>query len=87
VPVGGAGNPGEDEGSRGSGEAGDDVNETIRAELAAAAEAVERYRIRVEALVESTGPDSEDLIAAMWESERALLSAQRLLVRAEKLAR
>jgi hypothetical protein len=55
--------------------------------LAAAAEAVERYRIRVEALVESTGPDSEDLIAAMWESERALLSAQRLLVRAEKLAR
>ncbi len=63
------------------------MNETIRAELAAAAEAVERYRLRVEGLVESAGRDSEDLVAAMWEAERALLSAQRLLARAEKLAR
>lgn len=63
------------------------MNETIRAELAAAAEAVERYRLRVEGLVESVGRDSEDLVAAMWEAERALLSAQRLLARAEKLAR
>lgn len=63
------------------------MNETVRAELAAAAEAVERYRIRVEALVASTGPDSDDLVAAMWEAERALLSAQRLLARAGKLAR
>jgi hypothetical protein len=68
-------------------EAADDVNETIRAELAAAAEAVERYRIRVESLVESAGPESDDLVAAMWEAERALLSAHRLLVRAGKLAR
>ena len=63
------------------------MNETIRAELAAAAEAVERYRLRVEDLVEDVGRDSEDLVAAMWEAERALLSAQRLLARAEKLAR
>ena len=41
----------------------------------------------MEELVASTGPDSDDLVAAMWEAERALLSAQRLLARAGKLAR
>lgn len=63
------------------------MNETVRAELAAAADAIERYRVRVESLVGMTDADSEDLVTAMWEAERALVSAHRLLSRAEKLAR
>lgn len=63
------------------------MNESVRAELGAAVEAVDRYRQRVAALVESVGPDSEDLLSAMYEAERALLSAHRLLIRAEKLSR
>lgn len=63
------------------------MNESVRAELAAAVEAVDRYRARVAALVENVGADSEDLLGAMYEAERALLSAHRLLTRAEKLAR
>ena len=60
---------------------------TVSAELAASAEAIDRYRSRVASLIESLGPNSEDLESAMYEAERALLSAHRLLVRAEKIAR
>lgn len=60
---------------------------TVSAELAASAEAIDRYRSRVASLIESLGPNSEDLASAMYEAERALLSAHRLLVRAEKIAR
>lgn len=60
---------------------------TIRAELGAAADAINRYRNRVAGLIENIGPNHEDLISAMYEAERALLSAERLLIRAEKIAR
>ena len=60
---------------------------TVSAELAASAEAIERYRTRVASLIESLGPNSEDLASAMYEAERALLAAHRLLLRAEKIAR
>lgn len=60
---------------------------TVSAELAASAEAIERYRSRVASLIESLGPNSEDLASAMYEAERALLAAHRLLLRAEKIAR
>lgn len=65
----------------------DFVNESVRAELGAAADAIDRYRARVASLVETVGPDNEDLLSAMYEAERALVTAQRLLTRAEKLAR
>ena len=61
--------------------------DTVRAELSASAEAVERYRARVAGLIDGLGPDQEDLASAMYEAERALLSAHRLLLRAEKSAR
>lgn len=63
------------------------MSETVRAELAASAEAIERYRARVAGMIDSLGEDSEDLASAMYEAERALLSAQRLLLRAEKIAK
>jgi len=63
------------------------MSQTIRAELGAAAEVVNSYRTRIAALIESAGVNQEDLVSAMYEAERALVSAQRLLVRAEKLAR
>lgn len=62
--------------------------ETALAELAAIAEGVERYRSRVADLVT---PDlragREDLMAAIYEAERALRHATRQLVRAEKVGR
>lgn len=61
--------------------------ETVGAELAASAEAVDRYRARVAALIEGLGGGHEDLASAMWEAERALLTAHRLLLRAQKAAR
>lgn len=63
------------------------MNESVRAELGAAVEAIDRYRARVASLVENVGPDNEDLLSAMYEAERALVTAHRLLTRAEKLAR
>ena len=48
------------------------MSETIRAELAASAENIERYRIRIAALIDSLGPNTEDLASAMYEAERAL---------------
>ena len=59
----------------------------MRAELGAAVDAVNRYRVRLAALVEGLGANNEDLISAMYEAERALISAERLLTRAEKLAK
>lgn len=63
------------------------MNETVRAELGAAVDAVNRYRMRLAGLVEGLGANNEDLISAMYEAERALISAERLLTRAEKLAK
>lgn len=63
------------------------MSDTIRAELSAAAEALERYRLRVSGLVDTVGPDNEDLVSALYEAERALLGAQRLVARAGKMAR
>lgn len=60
---------------------------SISAELNAAVDAINRYRTRVAALLETVGPDHEDLVSAMYEAERALVNAERLLARAEKLAR
>lgn len=61
----------------------------MRAELAAAGESVERYRTRLSELLEriDKSDDEGELVAAMWEAERGLLAAQRLLARAQKLAR
>ena len=57
------------------------------AELSAAIDAVDGYRRRVDALVGSDlGPDREDLVAAIYEAERALRTAERALQRALKLA-
>lgn len=64
--------------------------DAVRAELASAGESVERYRVRLAELTERVGSDDDEngeLVAAMWEAERGLLAAQRLLARAEKLAR
>ena len=64
-------------------------SESVRAELAAAGESVERYRVRLAELLEriDKSDDEGELVAAMWEAERGLLAAQRLLARAQKLAR
>lgn len=60
---------------------------TIRAELGSIADAVDAYKSRLAALIDRVGANHEDLVSSMYEAERSLLSAQRLLVRAEKLAR
>jgi hypothetical protein len=60
---------------------------TTAAELAAAAEAIDRYRERVGDLASAhLGTEREDLVAAIYEAERALRSAQRLLQRAARVA-
>jgi hypothetical protein len=60
---------------------------TTAAELSAIAEGVDRYRDRVGSLaVPHLGTEREDLVAALYEAERALRSAHRLLVRAVKVA-
>lgn len=64
----------------------DASTDTVRAELGAAGEAVSRYRERIAGLVASV-EGNEELVAAMWEVERGLLGAQRLISRAEKIAR
>lgn len=63
------------------------MNESVRAELSAVGESLDGYRSRVASLVERTVPGSEDLVSAIYEAERALLTAHRLVLRAEKLAR
>ncbi len=69
-----------------SGVVADPATDTVRAELGAAGDAVARYRERIAALVASV-EGNEELVAAMWEVERSLLGAQRLIARAEKVAR
>ena len=57
------------------------------AELAAAAEAVAGYQRRVAALAgPHLGTEREDLVAAIYEAERALRTAERSLQRARKVA-
>jgi hypothetical protein len=57
------------------------------AELSAAAEAIGGYQRRVASLAEPhLGTEREDLVAAIYEAERALRTAERLLQRAVKLA-
>lgn len=63
------------------------MSSTVHAELGAAADAIGRYRSRLASLLDTVGPNQEDLVSAMYEAERALVSAERLLTRAEKLAR
>jgi hypothetical protein len=63
------------------------MSSSVHAELGAAADAIGRYRERVAGLIDGLGPNNEDLATAMYEAERALLSAERLLTRAEKIAR
>jgi hypothetical protein len=59
----------------------------VQAELAAAAEAIERHRQRLTGLLESTPGLSADLSSAMYEVERSLLGVHRLVIRAEKISR
>ena len=60
---------------------------TTAAELSAIAEGLDRYRERVATLaVPHLGTEREDLVAAIYEAERALRTAHRLLVRAGKVA-
>ncbi len=63
------------------------MSETVRSELSAAALSVDAYRERVASLVDHVEATREDVIAAIYEAERALISAYRALLRAEKAAR
>ena len=61
--------------------------EATTAELSAAAEAVGSYQRRVGALAAPhLGTEREDLVAAIYEAERALRTAERSLQRARKVA-
>jgi hypothetical protein len=56
-------------------------------ELSAAADAIAGYQRRVAALAgPHLGTEREDLVAAIYEAERALRTAERLLQRARKIA-
>jgi len=61
--------------------------ESMNAELSAAAEAVARYRDRMADLAASMSGENEDLVSAIYEAERALLTAHRSILRAQRLAR
>jgi hypothetical protein len=62
------------------------MSTAVAAELSVTAEHVARYRERVAALVQPLlGGDHDDAISAMFEAERALRTAQRLLDRASGL--
>jgi hypothetical protein len=59
---------------------------TASAELSVASDHVERYRERVAALaLPLQGGNHDDVVAAMFEAERALRSASRSLDRAVRL--
>lgn len=63
------------------------MSSTAAAELSAAADAVAGYRRRVVELVgPQLGPNRDDLVSAIYEAERSLRTAERLLQRAVKLA-
>lgn len=59
---------------------------TVRAELASVGRMLSQERSRVAAMSEAVPADREGLISALFEAERALQSAERLVARAEKLA-
>jgi C4-dicarboxylate-specific signal transduction histidine kinase len=60
---------------------------TIAAELAVMAEGTARYQERVAELRSgSLGEQHDDLVSAIHEAERALRSAQRALMRANRMA-
>ena len=60
---------------------------TTAAELSAAAEAVASYQRRVSDLAQPhLGTERDDLVTAIYEAERSLRTAERLLQRAVKLA-
>ena len=64
-----------------------DVGATA-AELSAAAEAIATYRRRVASLAGPLlGTEHDDLVSAIYEAERSLSTAERLLLRAVKVAR
>jgi len=57
------------------------------AELSAAAEAIRSYQRRVSDLAHPhLGTERDDLVTAIYEAERSLRTAERLLQRAVKLA-
>lgn len=63
------------------------ATETTVAELNVLVEQMERYRERVGGLaVPHLGTDRDDLIAVIYEAERAIVSAARTLRRAAKVA-
>jgi ferric-dicitrate binding protein FerR (iron transport regulator) len=63
------------------------MSSSAAAELSAAVEAVAGYRRRVIDLVgPQLGPNRDDLVSAIYEAERSLRTAERLLHRAMKLA-
>jgi hypothetical protein len=58
------------------------------AELSAAADVIGRYQRRVSELaVPHLGTERDDLVSAIYEAERSLRTAERLLQRAIRLAR
>lgn len=58
------------------------------AEIGAVIEGIESYRSRTAGLAEPLrGTPQEDLLAVLWEAERALKTAVRALQRGQKLAR
>lgn len=60
---------------------------TIAAELAVMAEGTARYQERVAELRSGNlGEQHDDLVAAIHEAERALRTAQRALIRANRIA-
>ncbi len=66
---------------------GTSATDATAAELSAAVEAISTYQRRVGSLAgPHLGTEREDLVAAIYEAERALRTAERLLQRAVKVA-
>lgn len=69
--------------------------ETVAAELSSIADSLGNHRARVAALAEGLvasgsdagGTDREDLVTAIYEAERSLIGAERLVRRAVRTAR
>jgi hypothetical protein len=60
---------------------------TTAAELSAAAEVIASYQRRISDLaLPHVGTERDDLVTAIYEAERSLRTAERLLQRAVKLA-
>ena len=64
------------------------MSSTSRAEISVIADGIEMYRARVSGLAEPfIGTPQEDLLATLYEAERALRNAHRAMQRAMKLTR